>query len=84
MANLSLALKFAFEALAKFKDNSTDPWIGANCNKVIMLFSDGGTEEAWDVLEKYNSDKSIRVFTYAIGPHPVPYATLKEIACSNR
>ncbi|GBM54531.1 Voltage-dependent calcium channel subunit alpha-2/delta-2, partial [Araneus ventricosus] len=26
----------------------------------------------------------VRVFAYAIGPHPVPYATLKEIACSNR
>ncbi|XP_035232985.1 voltage-dependent calcium channel subunit alpha-2/delta-1-like [Stegodyphus dumicola] len=49
-----------------------------------MLFSDGGTEQAWEVLEKYNPDKEIRIFSYAIGPHPVPYATLKEIACANR
>ncbi|KAG8192701.1 hypothetical protein JTE90_009725 [Oedothorax gibbosus] len=84
MAKLSLGLEFAFKALARFRENRTEYWAGSECNQVIMLFSDGGTEEAWDVLEKYNSDKSIRVFSYAIGPHPIPYATLKEIACSNR
>ncbi|GFS40627.1 hypothetical protein NPIL_3371 [Nephila pilipes] len=84
MAKLSLGLEFAFKAFAQFRENRTETWAGSECNQVIMLFSDGGTEEAWEVLEKYNSDKSVRVFAYAIGPHPVPYATLKEIACSNR
>ncbi|XP_055935145.1 voltage-dependent calcium channel subunit alpha-2/delta-1-like [Argiope bruennichi] len=84
MAKLSVGLEFAFKAFAQFRENRSEPYAGSECNQVIMLFSDGGTEEAWEVLEKYNSDKSVRVFAYAIGPHPVPYATLKEIACSNR
>ncbi|GIY29669.1 hypothetical protein CEXT_556551 [Caerostris extrusa] len=82
MAKLSIGLTLLSKLLSK--ENRSNSWAGSQCNQVIMLFSDGGTEEAWDVLEKYNSDKSVRVFAYAIGPHPVPYATLKEIACSNR
>ncbi|XP_042900603.1 voltage-dependent calcium channel subunit alpha-2/delta-1 isoform X2 [Parasteatoda tepidariorum] len=84
MAKLDVGLEFAFRAFEQFRENRTEMWAGSDCNQVIMLFSDGGTEEAWEVLDKYNSDKSIRVFAYAIGPHPVPYATLKEIACTNR
>lgn len=29
----------------------------ANCNKIIMLFTDGGEERAQAILEKYNADK---------------------------
>lgn len=43
----------------QFRENRTEHWAGANCNQIIMLFSDGGTEEAWEVLEKYNFDKSV-------------------------
>lgn len=31
-----------------------------------MLFSDGGTEEAWEVLEKYNYDKSVSITMYKL------------------
>ncbi|KFM73829.1 Voltage-dependent calcium channel subunit alpha-2/delta-1, partial [Stegodyphus mimosarum] len=59
MAKLSLALEFAFQALAQFRENRTERWAGAECNQIIMLFSDGGTEQAWEVLEKYNPDKEL-------------------------
>lgn len=31
----------------------------ANCNKIIMLFTDGGEERAQAILEKYNADKKV-------------------------
>ncbi|KAG8192697.1 hypothetical protein JTE90_009721 [Oedothorax gibbosus] len=59
MANLSVGLDFAFKAFEKFKEMRAERWAGAECNQVIMLFSDGGTEQAWDVLQKYNANKTI-------------------------
>ena len=40
----------------QFSRNETndDENIGANCNKVIMLLTDGGTDNAEDIFEKYN------------------------------
>ncbi|KAG8171313.1 hypothetical protein JTE90_027913 [Oedothorax gibbosus] len=44
-----------------------------------------GLDFAFKAFEKkYNANKTVRVFAYAIGPDPVPQDTLKEIACSNR
>lgn len=31
----------------------------ANCNKIIMLFTDGGEERAQAILEKYNAEKKV-------------------------
>ncbi|CAL4066369.1 unnamed protein product, partial [Meganyctiphanes norvegica] len=30
---------------------------------------------------KDNVTKSVRIFTYAVGPHPIPTAVLKQMAC---
>ncbi|UYV64391.1 tag-180 [Cordylochernes scorpioides] len=84
MASLSQGLEFAFQHLAKFQSNRSESWLGAECHQIIALFSDGGTEEAWDIVIKYNKDKHVRIFTYAVGPHPIPFATLKSLACLNR
>ncbi|KAK7066041.1 hypothetical protein SK128_019722, partial [Halocaridina rubra] len=31
---------------------------------------------------KDNDTRNVRVFTYAVGPHPIPTAVLKQMACS--
>ncbi|KAK6994362.1 Voltage-dependent calcium channel subunit alpha-2/delta-2 [Biomphalaria glabrata] len=85
-ADFSKAIQFAFEKFQEF-NNATDPSlnIGANCNKVIMLLTDGGTDTAESVFEKYNwPEKSVRVFTYAVGPTPNPVHAIRWMACANR
>lgn len=58
---------------------------GANCNKVIMFLTDGGTDTAEEVFKTYNwPEKKVRIFTYMVGPQPNPYAAVRWIACANR
>ncbi|XP_023230933.1 voltage-dependent calcium channel subunit alpha-2/delta-1-like isoform X1 [Centruroides sculpturatus] len=84
MANLSAALEFAFKEFRTFEKDK-QPWEGSNCNQMIVILSDGGTDEAWEVLKHYKEDsKKVRIFTYAIGAHPVPYIPLKTLACTYR
>lgn len=35
----------------------------ANCNKIIMLFTDGGEERAEDIFKKYNPKQAVRLET---------------------
>ena len=47
-----------------------------------MILSDGGTENPKKILEVYtNSSRGMtansRIFTYAVGPHPLPTVALK-------
>ncbi|XP_066961533.1 voltage-dependent calcium channel subunit alpha-2/delta-1-like isoform X2 [Macrobrachium rosenbergii] len=84
MASYSEALIFAYKAFKEF-ERTRKVGEGANCHKTIMLFSDGGTEWPEDVFKRYladNDTKNVRVFTYAVGPHPIPTAVLKQMACS--
>ena len=47
----------------------------------IHYCSDGFTEKLdSDLKDKMNSNH-IRVFSYAVGPHPLPVTALKEMAC---
>ena len=51
-----------------------------------ITFSDGGTEYPEDVLKKYRDDskeltKHARIFSYAVGPHPLPIVALRKMAC---
>ncbi|KAH8020497.1 hypothetical protein HPB51_002446 [Rhipicephalus microplus] len=82
-ASLSHALDFAFRTMADFQENKTGH-AGAECIQMIMIFTDGGTEDPTPLVEKLNADLKIRIFTYVVGPHPIPYATLKALACKNR
>ncbi|KAG0724738.1 Voltage-dependent calcium channel subunit alpha-2/delta-1 [Chionoecetes opilio] len=82
MASYSNALTFAYEAFKQFEGTRKEG-DGANCLKTIMLFSDGGTEWPEEVFKIYHADndtKSVRIFTYAVGPHPIPTAVLKQMA----
>ncbi|CAH1784579.1 unnamed protein product [Owenia fusiformis] len=86
MASFANGFTFAFEEFIKF--NATffdDLGEGAHCNRIIMLFTDGGTEEPEDVFKKYNwPEKKVRVFTYAVGPAANPVASVRWAACANR
>ncbi|XP_071526691.1 voltage-dependent calcium channel subunit alpha-2/delta-1-like [Panulirus ornatus] len=84
MASYSNALTFAYNAFKQF-EGTREEGEGANCHKTIMLFSDGGTEWPEEVIKKFQNDtytKAVRIFTYAVGPHPIPTAVLKQMACS--
>ena len=86
IASFRDALQYAYTKLENF-DAQRDQHEGSNCHKLIMIFSDGGTENPSKILQVYtNSSRGIisqtRIFTYAVGPHPLPTVALKDMACS--
>ncbi|XP_046405840.1 voltage-dependent calcium channel subunit alpha-2/delta-2-like isoform X2 [Ischnura elegans] len=86
LTSYATALEFAFEAFRKFEERKR-PWEGSDCHKVIMFFSDGGTEWPEEILNHYRNDsitENVRIFTYACGPHPIPTVILKTIACETK
>uniref|UniRef100_H2MNI4 Calcium voltage-gated channel auxiliary subunit alpha2delta 1 n=1 Tax=Oryzias latipes TaxID=8090 RepID=H2MNI4_ORYLA len=76
ITNYTKGFEFAFEQLT----NVTR----ANCNKIIMLFTDGGEERAQSILEKYNADKKVRIFTFSVGQHNYDKGPIQWMACSNK
>ncbi|XP_071139285.1 voltage-dependent calcium channel subunit alpha-2/delta-2-like isoform X3 [Mytilus edulis] len=85
MANYESALTFAFDEFDKF-DNSSDS--GAKCNRMIMLLTDGGTDDAEKVFNERNfkrpDEDQVRVFTYAVGQTANPNRGIRWMACANR
>ena len=49
-----------------------------------MFLTDGGTEMPEEVFEKYNSNLTVRIFSYAVGPTANPVAAVRWIACQNK
>ncbi|XP_060063810.1 voltage-dependent calcium channel subunit alpha-2/delta-2-like [Ylistrum balloti] len=91
MANFKVGLNFAFEQFekfeAKFQDrNRSSAGEGADCNKMIMLLTDGGTDMAEEVFKERNwgRDRMIRVFTYAVGQTANSVKDIKWMSCANR
>ncbi|PWA14239.1 hypothetical protein CCH79_00012293 [Gambusia affinis] len=78
ITNYTKGFEFAFEQL--YSTNVSR----ANCNKIIMLFTDGGEERAQSVLEKYNADKKVRIFTFSVGQHNYDKGPIQWMACSNK
>ncbi|KAK1887595.1 Voltage-dependent calcium channel subunit alpha-2/delta-1 [Dissostichus eleginoides] len=78
ITNYTKGFEFAFEQL------STTNVSRANCNKIIMLFTDGGEERASAILEKYNADKKVRIFTFSVGQHNYDKGPIQWMACSNK
>uniref|UniRef100_A0A3Q2UUQ2 Calcium channel, voltage-dependent, alpha 2/delta subunit 2a n=1 Tax=Haplochromis burtoni TaxID=8153 RepID=A0A3Q2UUQ2_HAPBU len=72
---------FAFEQLLNVSSNAPR----ANCNKMIMMFTDGGEDRAQEIFEKYNwPNKTVRVFTFSVGQHNYDVTPLQWIACANK
>ena len=88
IASFGQALDFAYSHLEEFEATRQDQdQLGSDCHKLIMIFSDGGTENPSKILDIYtNSSREItanaRIFTYAVGPHPLPTVALKDMACA--
>ncbi|KAM4553318.1 voltage-dependent calcium channel subunit alpha-2/delta-1 [Fundulus diaphanus] len=78
ITNYTKGFEFAFEQLYTTNVSS------ANCNKIIMLFTDGGEERAQSILKKYNSDKKVRIFTFSVGQHNYDKGPIQWMACSNK
>nr|XP_020645687.1 voltage-dependent calcium channel subunit alpha-2/delta-1 [Pogona vitticeps] len=71
---------YAFEQLL----NHNHSVFRANCNKIIMLFTDGGEEKAQEIFQKYNRDKKVRVFTFSVGQHNYDKGPIQWMACENK
>ncbi|KAM4615175.1 voltage-dependent calcium channel subunit alpha-2/delta-1-like [Polymixia lowei] len=56
----------------------------ANCNKIIMLFTDGGEERAEEIFNKYNPDRTVRIFTFSVGQHNYDKGPIQWMACENK
>ncbi|KAM7121261.1 voltage-dependent calcium channel subunit alpha-2/delta-1 isoform 2-T2 [Molossus nigricans] len=69
---------FAFEQLLNYNVSR------ANCNKIIMLFTDGGEERAQEIFTKYNKDRKVRVFTFSVGQHNYDRGPIQWMACENK
>ncbi|XP_061533738.1 voltage-dependent calcium channel subunit alpha-2/delta-1 isoform X2 [Phycodurus eques] len=78
ITNYTKGFEFAFEQLAATNISR------ANCNKIIMLFTDGGEERARAILEKYNADKKVRIFTFSVGQHNYDKGPIQWMACTNK
>uniref|UniRef100_A0A6Q2XAX2 VWFA domain-containing protein n=1 Tax=Esox lucius TaxID=8010 RepID=A0A6Q2XAX2_ESOLU len=77
ITNYTKGFEFAFEQLYT---NITR----ANCNKIIMLFTDGGEERASAILQRYNADKKVRIFTFSVGQHNYDKGPVQWMACANK
>ncbi|CAM4565898.1 unnamed protein product [Leuciscus chuanchicus] len=56
----------------------------ANCNKIIMLFTDGGEDRASEIFNEYNPDKKVRIFTFSVGQHNYDKTPIQWMACENK
>uniref|UniRef100_A0A8C6WHM4 Calcium voltage-gated channel auxiliary subunit alpha2delta 1 n=1 Tax=Neogobius melanostomus TaxID=47308 RepID=A0A8C6WHM4_9GOBI len=78
ITNYTKGFEFAFQQLSATNVSR------ANCNKIIMLFTDGGEERAQAILERYNADKKVRIFTFSVGQHNYDKRPIQWMACSNK
>ncbi|KAM4570344.1 voltage-dependent calcium channel subunit alpha-2/delta-1a [Odontesthes bonariensis] len=56
----------------------------ANCNKIIMLFTDGGEEKAEEIFAKFNPKQAVRIFTFSVGQHSYDKGPIQFMACANK
>uniref|UniRef100_A0AAR2JLV3 VWFA domain-containing protein n=1 Tax=Pygocentrus nattereri TaxID=42514 RepID=A0AAR2JLV3_PYGNA len=78
ITNYTKGFEFAFKQLSD--TNVTR----ANCNKIIMLFTDGGEERAQEIFARYNPDKKVRIFTFSVGQHNYDTGPIQWMACANK
>ncbi|XP_049892683.1 voltage-dependent calcium channel subunit alpha-2/delta-1-like [Epinephelus moara] len=78
ITNYRGGFELAFEQLAQVNVSR------ANCNKIIMLFTDGGEERAEEIFEKYNPKQAVRIFTFSVGQHNYDKGPIQWMACANK
>ncbi|OQV23305.1 Voltage-dependent calcium channel subunit alpha-2/delta-3 [Hypsibius exemplaris] len=79
IANYTEAFTMAFQTLS-----SSHECNAAECNKAIMVVSDGVPETFEEIFSALNPEKRVRIFTYVIGREVTVYDEMKTIACQNR
>ncbi|KAI4876396.1 hypothetical protein NFI96_025221, partial [Prochilodus magdalenae] len=78
ITNYTKGFEFAFKQLS-------DPNVTrVQCNKIIMLFTDGGEERAQEIFARYNPDKKVRIFTFSVGQHNYDTGPIQWMACANK
>jgi hypothetical protein len=82
IANFTLVLKMAFGLLL---NKSAEEQQGCDCNKVIMIITDGANENAEKVYQQYNWDngRRVRVFTFLVGREQTEIRQVEWMACAN-
>uniref|UniRef100_A0AAQ4QSG1 Calcium channel, voltage-dependent, alpha 2/delta subunit 1a n=1 Tax=Gasterosteus aculeatus aculeatus TaxID=481459 RepID=A0AAQ4QSG1_GASAC len=78
ITNYRGGFEMAFEQLAQMNVSR------ANCNKIIMLFTDGGEERAEEIFKKYNPKQAVRIFTFSVGQHNYDKGPIQWMACANK
>nr|XP_046235041.1 voltage-dependent calcium channel subunit alpha-2/delta-1a isoform X2 [Scatophagus argus] len=76
--NYRAGFELAFQQLAQLNVSR------ANCNKIIMLFTDGGEEKAEEIFKKYNPNQAVRIFTFSVGQHNYDKGPIQWMACTNK
>ncbi|XP_056877918.1 voltage-dependent calcium channel subunit alpha-2/delta-1a isoform X1 [Takifugu flavidus] len=76
--NYKGGFELAFEQLAQMNVSR------ANCNKIIMLFTDGGEEKAEEIFKRYNPNQAVRIFTFSVGKHNYDKGPIQWMACNNK
>ncbi|XP_075201335.1 voltage-dependent calcium channel subunit alpha-2/delta-1 isoform X4 [Anomaloglossus baeobatrachus] len=70
--------KFAFDQLRNTNVSR------ANCNKIIMLFTDGGEDKATETFKLYNKNKTVSIFLFSVGQHNYDKGPIQWMACENK
>lgn len=83
IANFTIAFIKSFQLL--LNSHSLHRTESSNCNKVIMLLTDGASENAEKVFRKYNweNGRRVRVFTFLIGRDMIDSRQVEWMACAN-
>lgn len=76
VANYTTNIEAAFNLLKKEKN-------GSNCNKIMMLVTDGDLDNLDSLFKKLNNDSNIRVFTFLVGQEVMSSPNTESIACKN-
>ncbi|XP_024141291.1 voltage-dependent calcium channel subunit alpha-2/delta-1 isoform X2 [Oryzias melastigma] len=78
ITNYTSGFELAFAQLAQTNVSR------ANCNKMIMLFTDGGEERAEEIFEQFNPKREVRIFTFSVGQHSYDKGPIQWMACANK
>ncbi|CAG5927519.1 unnamed protein product [Menidia menidia] len=78
ITNYTSGFELAFQQLAQVNISR------ANCNKIIMLFTDGGEERGEEIFKKFNPKGTVRIFTFSVGQHSYDKGPIQWMACANK